>query len=162
MNYLSEKDLSILFERNNNHYVNSAGMQIGLSQELGVWTFLNVSDYNKGPLRVSIGTEEDSLQDFIVGFKIECWRDIDQLDYTNSWMRYLNGAATIIINPMELEADISFRIVKSKTIIFSMDMHFYDEIYEHLTMPEDFQKYLVDHERRIEAASENQYRISRR
>ena len=162
MDYLSEKDLATFFEQNNNCYVNSVGMQIGLSQELGVWTFLNVSDYDKGPLRVSIATEEDSLQYFIVGFKIEAWRDIDQLDYTNSWMRYLNGAETIIINPVELEADISFRIVKSKTIIFSLDMHFYDEMYEHLTMPEDFQKYITDHERRIEAASENQYSISRR
>jgi len=54
---------------------------------------------------------------------------------------------TITIKPIELEADISFKIVKFKTIIFSMDMHFYDEVYEHLTMPEDFQKYIDDHER---------------
>lgn len=162
MDYLSEKDLATFFERNNNRYVNSTGMQIGLSEQWGIWTFLEVSDYDKGPLKVSISTEEDSLQDFIAGFQIKSWKDIDQLDYTSSWMRYVNGAATIIINPMELEADISFKIVKSKTIIFSMDMHFYDEMYEHLTMPEDFQKYIDDHERRLQAASENRYRISRR
>jgi len=162
MDYLSEKDLATFFERNNNRYINSAGMQIGQSEQWGIWTFLEVTTHEESSLAVSISTEEDSLQDFIVGFKIEGWRDIDQLDYNSSWMRYLNGAATITINPMELEADISFRIVKSKTIIFSMDMHFYDEMYEHLTMPEDFQKYIADHERRLEAASENRYRISRK
>ena len=93
MNYLSEKDLSTFFVRNNNRYVNSDGMEIGLSKELGIWTFLNVKDYDEGPLKVSITTEEDSPQEFIVGFKIESWREIDKLDYTNSWMRYLNGAA---------------------------------------------------------------------
>ncbi len=151
-----------LFVRNNNHYVNSAGMEIGLSKELGIWTYLNVIDYDEGPLKVSITTEEDSPKEFIVGFKIESWKEIDKLDYTSSWMRYLNGAATITIRPMELEADISFKIVKFKTIIFSLDMHFYDEVYEHLTIPEDFQKYIDDHERKLFSAKENRYKISRR
>lgn len=161
MDYLSGKDLATFFERNNNRYTNSSGMQIGLSEQWGIWTLLNVSDHEESDLAVHISTEEDSLQDFIVGFKIESLRDIDQLDYTSSWMRYLNGAAKITVNPLELEADISFKIVKSKTIIFSMDMHFYDEVYEHLTMPEDFQKYIVDHERRLWAANDNRYKVSK-
>jgi hypothetical protein len=161
MDYLSEKDLSTFFERNSNRYVNSVGMQIGQSEQWGIWTFLEVTTHEESSLAVNISTEEDSLQDFIVGFKIEGWRDIDQLDYNSSWMRYLNGAATITINPMELEADISFRIVKSKTVIFSMDMHFYDEVYEHLTMPEDFKKYIADHEKRLWAANDNRYKDSK-
>ncbi|NJN27481.1 MAG: hypothetical protein HC819_16660 [Cyclobacteriaceae bacterium] len=161
MDYLSEKDLSLFFEQNNNLYTNSTGMQIGLLAEWGVWTLLEVSNHENSSMAVHISTEEDSLQDFIVGFRIEGWRDIDQLDYNSSWMRYLNGSATITVNPMELEADISFKIVKSKTIIFSMDMHFYDEYNKHLSMPDDFRKYIEEHERRLWAANENRYRISR-
>lgn len=161
MDYLSEKDLNTFFEQNNHHLVNSVGMQIGLSEERGVWTFLEVSNHEEGELAVSIATEEDSLQDFIVGFSITGWKDIYQLGYNNSWMRYLNGSATISINPLELEADILFRIFKSKTIIFSLDMHFYDEVYEHLTILEDFEKYIEDHNKRLWAANENRYRVSR-
>ena len=160
MDYLLQKDLSTFFERNKNYYVNSAGMKIGFNQDLGVWTLLNVGDNGDSTLHVSIYTEGDSLDDFIVGFGIESWRDIDQLDYNNSWMRYLNGAAEIIINPMELEADISFRIVKFKTIVFSMDLHFYDEVYKHLTMPEDFQKYIDDHEKQLWAADANRHKFN--
>ena len=161
MDSLSEKDLSIFFERNDNHYVNSAGMQIGLSGDYGIWTILEVSNHENTSIAVTISTEEDSLQEFIVGFKIEGWRDIDQLDYNSSWMRYLNGASTITVNPIYLDADISFKIVKSKTIIFSLDMHFYDEAYEHLVMPEDFRKYIEEHEGRLWAANENRYRVSK-
>ena len=160
MNYLSEKDLSTFFEQNNNQYKNSAGMRIGLSPEEEVWTFLAIYD-PEVDFSISISTQEDSLQEFIESFRIESRRDIDNLDYNNSWMRYLNGAATITVNPLELEADISFRIVRSKTIVFSMDMHFYDEVHEHLTLLEDFQKYLTDHEMRLMTANMNRYLISR-
>ena len=137
-------------------------MQIGLSEQWGAWTFLEVTTHEEISLAVSIFTEEDSLQDFIVGFKIKGRRDIDRLDYNSLWMRYLNSAGTITINPIELETDISFRIIKSKTIIFSMDMHFYDEVYEHLTMPEDFKKYIADNDRMLFAASENRHYIGKR
>jgi hypothetical protein len=162
MDYLSEKDLSTFFEKNNNHYVNSAGMLIGLSEEWGIWTHFDQGIYGESEMSVSIITEGDSLHEFIVGFRIESWKDIDQLDYNNSWMRYLNGEAEIVVNPSEFDADIFFRINKFKTIIFSMDLHFYDEVYEHLTMPEDFQKYVDDHENRLWVANENRHKLSRR
>jgi hypothetical protein len=162
MNYLSEKDMTTFFERNNNHYVNSVGMRIGFSEKSGVWTLLELASLEESEGSVSISTEEESLQEFIVDFKIETWRNIDQLDYNQSWIRYLDGDATITYTLPEFEADISFKIVKSKTIIFSMDLHFYDEMYEHLTIPEDFQRYISEHERRLRAAVDNRYRISKK
>ncbi len=162
MDYLSEKDMTTFFERNNNHYVNSVGMRIGHSEKSGVWTLLELATQEKSEGSVSISTEEESLHEFIVGFKIETWRDIDQLDYNQSWMRYLNGDATITLSLWEFDADISFKIAKSKTIIFSMDLHFYDEAYEHLTLPEDFQRYVSEHQRRLRAAVDNRFRISKR
>lgn len=105
---------------------------------------------------------EDSPQDFITGFKLSTLEDIQTLDYTNAWMLYLNGDAEISLTPSHLEATLGFKIVKRKMIIFSLDLHFYDEVYEHLTLPEDFEGYLSTHENRHRAVEENRYRVNRK
>ncbi len=161
MELLSEKDLALFFEQNNYYYKNSAGMEIGLYEKKDVWTLLRETSHNESYFSRSIYTEGDSLQDFINAFEIKILQDIDQLNYISCWKSYLKGSASIIINPMELEADIWFKIVYNKTIIFSLDLHFYDEMYEHLTQPEDFKKYIKDHERQLQTANENRYRVSR-
>lgn len=162
MNYISEQELSESLNRNNNHFINSSGMQIGWSEESGIWTFLIHQSHDQGPYEVSIATEYDSLIDFITGFKLCNIKEIDHLDYTRTWMRYLNGEAEIIITPMELEAPLSFKILKLKTIIFSMDLHFYDEVYEHLTMPEDFERYILESVSWLEVAAQNRYKYKSR
>lgn len=95
-------------------------------------------------------------------FKIQKIEGIDQLAYTNSWMRYLNGHAEISATPMELEATITFRLYKSRTLISSLDLHFYDATSKHLTLPEDFLKYIFENERPLQVANENRYKVSRR
>lgn len=162
MSYLTEKEMLTFFESNDNHYVNSNFMVIGYSEEEGVWTYLDAGEYKGFPMKVAIATEEYSMNDFIIGFKLESWRDIDSLDYNNSWMRYLNRDAEIIVNPMGLEADISFRIYRSKTRIFSMDLHFYDEVNEHLTMPEDFKNYIIENGRLLNIANDNRHKMNRK
>jgi hypothetical protein len=107
---------------------------------------------------MSITTLEESLDDFIEGFKIQKIEDIDQLGYTNSWMRYLNGHAEIDATPMELEATITFRLYKSRTLISSLELHFYDEASKHLTLPEDFLKYISQNERSLQTANEYRYK----
>ena len=113
-------------------------------------------------MAINISTEGDSPEDFIQQFKITTTNDIDVLDYTNSWMRYLNGEAEIAVSPFELEAELRFKIINRKTIIFSLELHFYDEVYEHLTMPADFKKYVAEHETRLNAAVENRYKMNRK
>jgi len=162
MQYISEKDLSLFLTRHNHRLTNSVGMQIGWSQASGAWTFFTLCSYDQSPLEISIATEEDSLTEFITGFQLHRIEDIDHLDYNSAWMRYLNGGAEIIVTPRELEASLSFRIVKSKTIIFSLDMHFYDEVPEHLTMPEDFDRYILENDKLLWAASNNRYKFSKR
>ncbi|MFZ6013820.1 MAG: hypothetical protein ACOYXT_26000, partial [Bacteroidota bacterium] len=127
------QDILKFLAKNNNRFMNSEGMEFGWSHEAGIWTYLTVSDHETSPLKVSISTGEDDIAEFIEGFKLQKIEDIDHLDYTNSWMRYLNGYAEIIINPMGLDADLSFKIYRWKTIVFSLDLHFYDEVDEHLT-----------------------------
>lgn len=74
-------------------------------------------------------------------------------------MRYLNGEAEIAVCPFELEAELKFKIINRKTIIFSLDLHFYDEVYEHLTLPEDFEKYITSRQKALDLAAENRYRM---
>jgi len=164
---LPREKLSAHFTRNGNISINSEGMEIRWSEEWGVLTLLSFYGRDEGPFHVapiemSISTSEESLDDFIEGFKIQKIEDIDQLGYTNSWMRYLNGQAEISATPMELEATITFRLYKSRTIISSLELHFYDETSKHLTLPEDFLKYIFENERSLQAAIENRYKVGRR
>jgi hypothetical protein len=76
-------------------------------------------------------------------------------------MRYLNGGAEISVTPMELEATLNFKINKRKTIIFSLELYYYDEVYEQLTMPEDFERYISSHENRLALAGENRHKMNR-
>ena len=76
-------------------------------------------------------------------------------------MRYLNGNAMIHVTPFELEATLIFKIYKRKTIILSLDLHFYDELYEHLSLPEDFEEYIRKYDRRLQAAVDNRFKVNR-
>lgn len=118
-------------------------MQLGFSEEHGIWTYLIHRTYDEGPWEVCIATENDSLASFSSGFKLKSFQELDKLTYTNSWMRYQNGEAEIIIKPMELEIPVSFRIQHLKTVVFCLEKHFYDEEYSHLTMPDDFEDYFL-------------------
>ena len=96
MHYISENDLAVFFEKNNNRYINDAGMQMGYTEKDGVWTYLVHQTYDDGPWEVCIATENDNLSSFSSGFKLKSFQDLDRLDYTNSWMRFLNGEAEIL------------------------------------------------------------------
>ena len=95
------------------------------------------------------------------GLFLQSLEKIDKLGYNDSWMRYLNGEALISVTPIELEATLVFKIVIRKTIIFSLDLHFYDEVYEHLTLPDDFEQYISKYDRRLQAAVENRFKVNR-
>ena len=147
MNYLSEHDLETCFQRNNNRFVNAAGMAIGRNEKIGIWTYLVHRTYDEGPWKVCIATDFDDYKSFAEGFKLQSFQELDRLGYTDSWMRYLNGHAEIEITPLELEISFTFKIQRYKTIIFSLEKHFYDEVERHLTMPEDFEEYFDNNEK---------------
>ena len=161
MKLVSEQDIVSYFTARGNRFRNKEGMEFGMGQLDGIWTTFNLFNYDHGPLAIDISTEADGPDEFISGFRLESLEKIDALGYNNSWMRYLNGDALISVTPMELEATLTFRIVKRKTIIFSLDLHFYDEVYEHLTLPEDFERYIFQYDRRLQAAAENRFKVNR-
>ena len=126
-----------------------------------IWTYFDLCNHNQGPLAIHITTEYDRPDEFISGFQLSSLDKIETLGYNHSWARYLNGDALISVTPIELEATLVFQMVKRKTIIFSLDLHFYDEVYEHLTLPDDFEQYISKYDRRLQAAVENRYRVNR-
>jgi hypothetical protein len=90
----------------------------------------------------SLYTEGESLHEFLDGYKMENLADLEELGYKHIWKRYLNREADMEVTQMEFdEAPLNFRLHKMKTLVFSTSLHFYDEVYEHLTLPEDFISY---------------------
>ncbi len=162
MTTISNDDLLQYFNIRQNRFTNSNGMMLGLTTANDLWTHLSLSNHDDGPLAMNITTEQDSPDEFLTGFRIKSLEDIQTLGYTNSWMRYLNGYAEVDITPLELEARLAFKIFKGKTIIYSLDLHFYDEVYEHLTMTEDFERYIDTHSNRLNAAEANRYKMSKK
>lgn len=158
---VSAQELLLYFQRNSNCFKNPLEMEMSCSMKKTLWTYFKLCDYNEGPLKIEIYTEDDCPLDFLNGFRIEKIKDIDELSYNNSWMRYLNSDAEIIVSPLELQASLSFKIFREKTTIYSMELHFYDEIYTHLTLPEDFEKYINHNESNLFIACENRYRYNK-
>lgn len=150
------------FNSRNNRFKNSAGMELGLVDGNVIWTYFSLINHDYGPNAICISTEGDGPYDFISGFNLKKAEDIDHLDYNSSWIRYLNRAAEISVTPWDLEATLNFRICNRKTMIFSRELHFYDEVYEHLTMPEDFEEYISSNENRLDLAAQNRYKMNRR
>jgi len=160
MNLLSKRNLDNYFANRNNPFANSKGMQISWHDEWGVHTSfpLPLDDARQASYELHIVTSE-GLDDFIENFIVKSIEDINQLDYDKSQVRYLNGNAEILVTSMELEASFSFRIYKSLTTVASIDLHFYDECYRHLTTPNDFFQYFSNNEHRLHAAAANRYRL---
>jgi hypothetical protein len=159
MTFISKQELDDYFSSPGNNLINSQGMQLRWFDKWGAFTSLVLADILPDSYDVSITTCEEGLDDFIAGFGIETAKDIDNLGDKQVWSRYLNGQAEIQVTPMELEAAFSFRIYKSRTTISSLDLHFYDECYQHLSLPEEFLKYFTDNQSRLFAAVANRYRM---
>jgi hypothetical protein len=160
MTFISRQELADYFFSRGNSLINSQGMQLRWYDKWGAFTSLALAeDIIPDSYELSIITSEEGLDDFIEGFRIENTKDIDKLGYKQVWPRYLNGQAEIQVTPMELEAAFSFRIYKSRTAISSLDLHFYDECYQHLSLPEEFLKYFTDNQSRLFAAVANRYKM---
>jgi hypothetical protein len=146
------------FRKQDRKWINSNGMELGLSGKNEIWTNFSQVSSGDGPLALSISTEDCTINDFIEGFNLKSIRDIDTLAYGSSWIRYLNGNAEIHVTPFDLDATITFRIFRAKTIVYSVELHFYDEEYNHLTLEEDFAHYIGAKAKLLDSAMQNRYK----
>lgn len=157
-----DKDLVAFLRGRNSRFKNEKGMEMGINEGDELWTYFCLCNHDRGPLAMSITTEEDNIGDFINLFRLNSLKDIHELEYKHSWIRYLNGHAEIEATQYELEATLTFRILGRKTLVYSLELHYYDEVYEHLTLAEDFEKYIATHKSRLSLAAENRYKMSRK
>lgn len=101
-------------------------------------------------------TEEDNLTEFIEGFRIKDMDDLEELGYNDIWIRYLNREADMEVIEWEIEeTPINFRLHKMRTLVFCTASHYYDEVYEHLTLPEDFIGYFHKNKNKLYVAFAN-------
>lgn len=157
MELISKNEVYRFLDRRNNRFFNLKGVEI-ICLDNSLYTYLSIHDHYENFI-ISIGTEEESIEEFIEGFKIEALPQIDHLEYKHLWMRYLNSYADMHITPHELEATLTFRLHKGRTMVFSQELHFFDEVNQHLTLPEDFFRYISDNERKLNVASNNRYKF---
>ncbi|WP_158860367.1 hypothetical protein [Lunatibacter salilacus] len=105
-------------------------------------------------------TEEDNLIEFIDGFRIKNLDDLEELGYKNIWIRYLIREADMEVTELEIEeTPINFRLHKMKTMVFCAASHYYDEVYAHLTLPEDFIRYFHENQKKLQVAFANRYKF---
>ena len=108
----------------------------------------------------SLFSEEESFGEFMEGFRIQRIKDFEELGYKNSWIRYLNREADMEVTQMELEeAPVNFRLHGMKTMVFSLSLHFYDEVNKHLVLPEDFISYFFGNQAKLNVAIANRYKF---
>jgi|SRR5690606_17387692 len=105
-------------------------------------------------------TEEDNLTEFIEGFRIKNVDDLEDLGYNDICIRYLNREADMEVTELEIEeTPINFRLHKMKTLVFCTASHYYDEVYKHLTLPEDFIHYFLENKHKLQVAMANRFKF---
>lgn len=97
----------------------------------------------------------DSVHSFIDGFKLQHIQDIDRISYNYLWMRYLNGGGVFYAKHHEMKYEIGFRLISYKTIVFCKELHFYDEVNKHLTMPDEVEEWMEKNKRLVERVVEH-------
>ena len=164
--YITTQELDTYFKVRDNNFTNDQGMHFirnshGIFTYAGLPDILQDEDLHEHSFQIGIETNGDTEEEFIILFRLEDLAGIGQLSYNNSWMRYLNSYAEVTIEVLNLEIDVHFMLQHHKTMIFSPELHFYDEVTEHLTLPEDFEKYLIKNMWKLHEAIGRRYKFSR-
>ena len=72
---------------------------------------------------------------------------------------YLAGRGSIYADVARVEAELCFEIVKQKTSIHSLTIHFYDEVYKCLSLSEQFVSYIEENEELLHKAAGLQWQL---
>ncbi len=138
-------------------FTTSNGLTIGQLEE-GIYSSYKYSDEEIG-FEYELFTDFDGFCEFIEHYRLESLGKIKELGYRDIWIRYLNRESEIQVTQSDMqEGPLTFRLYKSKTMIYSRELHFYDEVNRHLTIPEDFFDYFLHNEKKLQVAMGNMYR----
>lgn len=159
MTKISNEELAQYLVSKNKQFTTHGGLFIHFTGK-EVFSQYQYPDSVNPDFEFTLFTESENMHEFIEGYKIKSIGDFENLDYRDIWVRYLNREATMEVIQMETEeAPVHFRLHRMKTMVFSLSMHFYDEVYKHLSLPEDFMEYFYGNERKLSIAFENRYKF---
>lgn len=99
----------------------------------------------KGELRA----DPVPFENFTEAYNLKNLKRFETMEQGNLWIRYIIGKAAVSYKVPELQATVCFRIVNSKTIIYSKELCFYDESETLFTMEKAFEQYLKDNMARL-------------
>ncbi len=157
MDCISSDELGAFFQSHNNRYKGASGLIYQLIKPR-IYTSLE-SPLQEQALMYQISTTDCSLDTFISKFQITCLEQLDQLDYLQLWMRYLNSKAFVTAWTEDMDDcdALDFEIRHGTTRIYSASLHYYDEVSTHLTLPEDFAEYFERQEKMINHYMSNRF-----
>lgn len=151
---ISSATIQNFFKNKSYPYVNETGMLFYHNKEGLVQTECNW--YGIGPVPFDVWEydfriiiESETPEEFTTHFALKQVSDIETLEPKQSWMLYLNGLAEMHVHPTVIEADFAFRIKGFQTMVQSLQLHFFDIVPEHLTVPEQFVEYFTENEKLI-------------
>jgi hypothetical protein len=72
---VSNEDLLAYFSSRKSRFINSNGMELGLTAGNEFWTYFVLCSQEQAPLAISISTEEDRPEEFIAGFNLASLED---------------------------------------------------------------------------------------
>lgn len=108
--------------------------------------------------KFSMLTDYVAVDPFIVQYQLKSLEEIHQINSGALWLTYLAGNACVCMELFELEAEFCFRLVNGITIVYSRELHYYDEVYKTLGTLNHFEKYAEENRSRLEFASERRWK----
>ncbi|MET4546273.1 hypothetical protein ABIE26_003600 [Pedobacter africanus] len=112
----------------------------------------------EGEYKFTILTDYLAADQFIGRYELKTIEGIEQINSAAVWLTYLAGNACLCMEIFELEAEFCFRLVNGITMVYSRELHYYDEVYKILSMVPHFEKYAEENRGRLEFATERRWK----
>src|SRR5690554_2034244 len=157
MSYISVEELAQYLSSKSPGLQTQKGLSVHL---IGKWISTEYKyEVEEFDFSFCLFTEEESLYEFIEGYRIKNSEDFEELGYKDIWIRYLNREADMEVTELEIEeTPINFRLHKMRTLVFCKALHYYDEVNTHLTSPEDFIHYFYENQNKLQVAIANRFK----
>lgn len=154
---LSQLDKTVydIFEKNQFYFKNNKGLEFGYTEEeiLVTIELLNEDEMEK-KIAIVIHSVHFDFEDFVLDYDIDRPESIGEIGPDDMKELYLQGLATVSCWLYEFMYDESvlelcFEYRQKKTIVYSRDLHYYDEISVPLYELQHFLDYIGQHKKRL-------------
>ncbi len=130
------------FEQNTKLLDNKQKVRLELHSPETVKAVYRLKTDKRKKYTLDLLADYQDIDTFIVANQVQSFREINQVSKAELWMRYLCGNGYVCCEMESLQAELCFRIVKNVTIVYSLRLHFYDEVYRTLSMTALFEEYI--------------------